>query len=113
MRTRQAAPPTPELIQIRRESLAYACNKPNKAPPADSPNRPALAHLWWAGYLAVQRNPKQKTFIHRGTRFGVVFVGNRMGVLDCGARRVVVLSPTSIEALQDVLNGNTRNATNY
>jgi hypothetical protein len=104
MRTRQRQPTPPELIAIRRESWQYTCKKPHRAPPADSPNRPFLAHLWWAAHRAIQRNPRQRTFTLWGIRFGVVFVGERLGVLDIRERRVLVLSPASIAALASIVN---------
>lgn len=92
-----------ELIEIRRESQRYTSNRPNKAPPADSTNRPLLARLWWAAHQANQRNPQQRTFTLWGVRFGVVFVGERLGVLDIRGRRVLVLSPTSIDAMAAIV----------
>lgn len=104
MPTRQSKPTPPELIAVRRELWRYSSYKPNKAPPADSPNRPLLARLWWAAHKAIQRNPQQRTFTLWGVRFGVVFVGERLGVLDIRGRRVLVLSPTSITALAAFVN---------
>lgn len=104
MPTRQSQPTPPELIEIRRELWRYTSNKPNKAPPADSQSRPLLARLWWAAHQAIQRNPQQRTFTLWGIRFGVVFVGERLGVLDIRGRRVLVLSPTSITALAAIVN---------
>jgi len=104
MRTRQRQPVPTELVDIRRESWQYTCKKPHRAPPADSPNRPMLARLWWAAHQALQRNPKQRTFTLWGIRFGVVFVGERLGVLDIRGRCVLVLSPSSITALASIVN---------
>lgn len=104
MPTRQCDPAPPELIEVRRELWRYASNKPNKAPPADSHNRPLLARLWWAAHQAIQCNPQQRTFTLWGVRFGVVFVGERLGVLDIRGRRVLVLSPTSIAAVAAIVN---------
>ena len=104
MRTRQRQPAPPELIEIRRELWRYTSNKPNKAPPADSPSRPMLARLWWAAHLTIQRKPQQRTFTLWGIRFGVVYVGERLGVLDLVGRRVLVLSPASLTALLEIIN---------
>jgi hypothetical protein len=104
MRTMQRQPTPPELIEIRRESWQYTCGKPNKAPPADSPNRPMLARLWWAAHQAIQRNQKQRTFTLWGVRFGLVYVGERLGVLDIRGRSVLVLSPASATALAAIVN---------
>lgn len=103
MSTRQCDHPAPELIEVRRELWRYTSNKPNKAPPADSPNRPMLARLWWAAHQAIQRNARQRTFSLWGVRFGVVYIGERLGVLDIRARLVLVLSPTSIAALAAII----------
>jgi len=92
------------LNATRRELWLYQCHKPNKVPPADSPNRPALARLWWTGYQAIKRRPKLRTFTYCGHRFGVVFVGNRLGVCDLGSRRLMVLSPGSQRTLATILN---------
>lgn len=104
MRIRQALPIPPEIIECRRELWRYQSNKANKVPPADSPNRPALARLWWACYLAAKRRPRLRSFTYCGRRFGVVFVGNRMGVLDLGSRCLMVLSPGSKQTLSTILN---------
>lgn len=104
MRTRPRQPTPPEVVEIRRELWRYQANKPNKVPPADSPNRPALARLWWACFQATQRRPKLRTFTYCGVRFGVVFLGNRMGVMTLESRLLLVLSPGSKEALATVLN---------
>ena len=111
MRTRQRQPAPPELIEMRRESWCYSNRKPNRAPPADSANRPYLARLWWAAHQAVQRKPNQRTFTYCGVRFGVVFVGHRLGVLDIGRLQVLVLSPTSLPALALII-GNVGRAVN-
>lgn len=104
MRTRQRQPIPPELIEMRLELWRYNGTKPNKAPPADSPSRPLLARLWWAAHQVIQRNPQQRTFTLWGIRFGVVFVGERLGVLDIRGRCVLVLSPTSMAALVAIVN---------
>lgn len=94
----------PEIIDARRELWRYQSDKPNKVPPADSPNRPALARLWWACYQAAKRRPGLRTFKYCGVRFGVVFVGNRMGVMDMQRRSLLVLAPGSKYALATILN---------
>lgn len=92
------------VIAARRELWLYQHDKPNKVPPADSPNRPALARLWWACYQAVKRRPKLRTFSYSGVRFGVVYIGNRLGVIGLEWRQVMVLSPSSQYALATILN---------
>ncbi len=52
----------------------------------------------------IQRNYKRRTFTLWGVRFGVVYVGERLGVLDIRWRCVLVLSPTSIAALVAIVN---------
>lgn len=94
----------PEVIEARRELWRYQSAKPNKVPPADSPNRPALARLWWACHQAAKRRPKLRTFSYCGVRFGVVFVGHRMGVMDMRGRNVMVLAPGSKYTLATILN---------
>jgi hypothetical protein len=94
----------PEIIDARRELWRYQSDKPNKVPPADSPNRPALARLWWVCYQAAKRRPKLRTFTYCGMRFGVVFVGHRMGVMDLQRRALMVLAPGSQYALATILN---------
>lgn len=98
---RHFAPPV--LIAARRELWLYHCNKPNKVPPADSPNRPVLARLWWACFLATKRRPKLRSFTYCGVRFGVVYVGNRLGVMGLGRMEVMVLSPSNPYALATML----------
>lgn len=94
----------PQVIAARRELWLYQSDKPNKVPPADSPNRPALARLWWACHQSVKRRPKLRTFTYCGVRFGVVYVGNRLGVLWLERREVMVLSPGSQDALAAILH---------
>ena len=94
----------PQVIAARRELWLYQHDKPNKVPPADSPNRPALARLWWACHQSVKRRPKLRTFTYCGVRFGVVYVGNRLGVLGLEWRQLMVLSPGSQYALATILN---------
>lgn len=93
-----------QVIAARRELWLYQHDKTNKVPPADSPNRPALARLWWACYQSVKRRPKLRTFTYCGVRFGVVYVGNRLGVLGLERREVMVLSPGSHYALATILH---------
>jgi hypothetical protein len=102
MRTRQRQPVPLELIEIRRESWLYTCKKPHRAPPADSPNRPMLARLWWEAHQVNQRKPKRRTFTLWGVRFYLVYVGERLGVLH--GRSVLVLAPTSETALDAIVN---------
>jgi hypothetical protein len=92
------------IIRARHELWLYQHKKPNRIPPADSPNRPALAHLWWACHQAIKRRPKAKTFTYLGVRFGVVYVGDRLGVMSLAQRNVLVLSPGSTYALCTILN---------
>jgi len=95
----------PAVTQARRELWQYQCNKPNRVPPADSPNRPALARLWWACHQAIKRRPNARTFAYCGVRFGVVYVGNRLGVLNLARRvYVMVLSPGNHYDLATILN---------
>ncbi|MBP8019398.1 MAG: hypothetical protein KAY82_05125 [Hylemonella sp.] len=104
MLTREPCQITPELVRIRHEAWSYGCKKPNKAPPADSLNRPTLARLWWVAHQALRRRPKQRTFKLHGARFAVVYVGDRLGVIDIAPRKLLVLAPTSMAALASILN---------
>ena len=91
------------LIAIRREAWRYGCQKPGRVPAADSPNRPALARLWLAGYLAVLKRKNLRAFRFAGAKFGVVYVGQRLCIFDWASRRALVRSPTSREALAAVI----------
>ncbi len=104
--TRGGSPGKPHgaIIRARHELWLYQGKKPNRIPPADSPNRPALARLWWACHQAIKRRPKAKTFTYLGMRFGVVYVGDRLGVMSLEQRNVMVLSPGSKYALCTILN---------
>ena len=95
--------PLETLISIRRESWHYTCRKPGRVPAADSPNRPALAWLWLAGYLAVLRRGNVRAFRCAGAKFGVVFLGARLCVFDWATRNMLVRSPTSHAALSEVI----------
>lgn len=104
MKTIPTAPGvTPELIEIRRESWRYTCSKPGRVPPADSPTRPALARLWRAAHAAVSKRPNARTFMHAGWRFGVVYAGDRLYVIDWRSRAMLVRHPASLLKLQEVL----------
>ena len=92
MRTKQRQPILPEVVEIRRELWRYQSNKPNKVPPADLPNCQALARFWWACFQSTKRKPRLRTFTYCGVHFGVVFVGNRMGVMSLESRLLFVLS---------------------
>ncbi len=95
--------PLETLIAIRRESWQYTCRKPGRVPAADSPNRPTLAWLWLAGYLAVLKRKNLRAFRFAGAKFGVVYAGQRLCIFDWVSRRVLVRSPSSREALAAVI----------
>lgn len=96
--TRQTA------LAIRREYFDYRAKKPNRIPPADSPNRPHLARLWAAAFAASIKRRNLKTFTHCGQRYGVIFVGFLLCVMDLQTRNVLVKPPTSMQALHVVLD---------
>ena len=96
-------PANAALITLRRESWAYSSRKPGKVPPADSPSRPALAALWSAAHKAATNRRNLRTFGYSGHRFGVVYLGCQLCVMDWGTRSILVRPPTSIAALADVL----------
>lgn len=91
------------LATLRRESWGYTSRKPGKVPPADSPSRPALAALWKAAHRAVTRRRNLRTFTYSGHRFGIVFLGNQLCVLDWGTCIVLVRPPISMASLSEVL----------
>lgn len=95
--------PLETLMAIRRESWRYTCRRPGRVPVADSPQRPALAWLWLAGYLAVLKRKNLRAFRFAGAKFGVVYVGQRLCIFDWVSRRALVRSPTSHAALADVV----------
>lgn len=91
------------LVALRHESWLYTCRKPGKVPPADSPSRPALAVLWKAAHSAATKRRNLRTFGHCGHRFGVVYFGSQLCVMDWATRAILVRPPTSMAALTDVL----------
>lgn len=93
-----------EVIAIRREAWRYACDKPGRVAPADSPNRPALARLWQAGYRASQKRKRLRSFKHSGWRFGVIYLHSALWVFDWETRSMLVKAPRSLEALAAILN---------
>lgn len=95
--------PLETLIAIRRESWQYTCRKPGRVPAADSPNRPVLAWLWLAGYLAVLKRKNLRAFRFAGAKFGIVYVGQRLCIFDWASRRALVRSPTSRASLSEVI----------
>jgi hypothetical protein len=56
-----------------------------------------------AGYLAVLKRKNRRVFRFAGSKFGVVFVGQRLCIFDWASRRALVRSPTSREALAAVV----------
>lgn len=90
-------------LAIRRESFDYRNKKPNRIPPADSPNRPELARLWAAAFAASIKRRNLKTFTYCGGRYGVVYVDCLLCVLDWRTRRVLVKPPASMAALAVVI----------
>ena len=95
------------LIAIRREAWRYGCQKPGRVPAADSPNRPALARLWLAAYLAAylaaMRRRNLRAFRYAGAKFGVVYIGSKLCVFEWQTRSILVRNPTSFEALAAVI----------
>lgn len=91
------------LADLRHESWLYTSRKPGKVPPADSPSRPALALLWEAAHSATNKRRNLRTFGHCGHRFGVVYLGSHLCVMDWATRAILVRPPTSMAALADVL----------
>lgn len=108
MRTKVASLNDPIALGLRHELSEYLRNKPNKVPPADSRTRPALAALWKAAQCAMTKRKSLRTFTYRGNRFGIVYLGGQLCVLDLGTRFVMVRPPTSFTALDDVLNSRLR-----
>lgn len=92
-----------DLITLRRESWGYTSRKPGKVPPADSPSRHALAALWMAAHRAVSKRRNLRTFSYSGHRFGIVFLGGQLCVLDWSTCIVLVRQPFSMASLRDVL----------
>jgi hypothetical protein len=90
------------VIALRRESVMYSQNKPGRIPPADSPNRPELARLWLAAYRHSCKRPV-RTFTYYGHKFGVVYAGDALCVLDLCWRKLLVKQPTSMAALAAIV----------
>ncbi|OOV08180.1 hypothetical protein RF819_16945 [Rhodoferax fermentans] len=90
------------VFALRRESNTYSQHKPGRVPPADSPNRPELARLWFAAHQLTQKR-QLRTFSYCGFRFGVVYVGESLCVLDWALRKVLVKPPGSIATLGTIL----------
>lgn len=96
-------PAVTALEVIRFEAWEYAQRKPGRVPPADSPNRPALARIWRAAYLVAAKRRRVRTFTYEGNRFGVVYMGNQLCVMDLDTQRILVRPPTSSVVLKKVL----------
>jgi hypothetical protein len=90
-------------LAIRREYFDYRNKKSNRIPPADSPNRPHLAHLWAAAFAASNKRRNLKTFTYYGGRYGVVYVDLLLCVMDWRTRRVLVKPPASMSALAAIV----------
>jgi hypothetical protein len=90
------------VIALRRESNTYSQQKPGRVPPADSPNRPELARLWFAAFL-LSRKRQVRTFTYCGFKFGTIYVGDALWVMDWNWRKVLVKPPASMAALGTIL----------
>lgn len=82
------------IDDIRRESWKYSSAKPSRVPPANSPNRPAMALLWKSAQAAMNHIPDLSKFKHFGHEFGIVYLGDMPCVIDLETRRVLVRPPT-------------------
>lgn len=100
---RSFPPVTATLVAIRLESWAYAERKPGRVPPADSPNRPALARLWQVAELAASKRRGRRTFQHAGWKFSISYLNEQLWVIDWYTQRILVRAPTSRPALNEVL----------
>jgi len=90
------------VFALRRESNIYSENKPGRVPPADSPNRPELARLWFAAHMLSSKK-RVRTFTYCGFKFGVVHVGDSLCVMDWAQSKVLVKPPSSMAALGSIL----------
>lgn len=91
------------LVAIRRESWYYSWNKPGRVPVADSPNRPALAHLWSEAYRVAMWRRKARTFTYCGAKFGIVYIDQSLCVMNWATRAILVKAPYSLATLADML----------
>jgi hypothetical protein len=91
------------MIALYRESNIYSQKKPGHVPPADSPTRPELARLWFVAHQHTRKR-KVRTFTYCSHKFGVVYVGDGLCVMDWEWRRLLVRPPTSMEALQALVS---------
>ncbi len=98
--------PSPEarrtVTALGRESNPSSQKKPGHVPPADSPNRPELARLWLAAHRHSNRRTV-RTFTYCSHKFGVVYVGDALCVMDWAWRRLLVRPPTSMPALAAIV----------
>ena len=90
------------LIALRRESNTYSQTKPGRVPPADSPTRPNLAQLWLVAYRHSCKR-RVRTFTHHGFKFGIVYVGESLCVMDWAWRKLLVKPPTSMATLYTIV----------
>jgi hypothetical protein len=95
------------VIAMRRESNTYSDNRPGRVPPADSPNRPELARLWLVA-LRLSQKRQIRTFTYCSAKFGIVYIGEALCVMDLAWRRVLVKPPTSMAALSTILASSNR-----
>jgi hypothetical protein len=98
----------PTLPTLRRESGDYSWSKPGKVPPADSPTRPGLAALWRAAQIAATKRRRLRTFGYAGHRFGIVYLGDQLCVMDWITCRILVRPPKSLAALDALLKAQRR-----
>lgn len=90
------------LIALRRESNTYSQAKPGRVPPADSRTRPNLARLWLVAYEHSCKR-RVRTFTHHGFKFGIVYAGESLCVMDWEWRMLLVKPPTSMTALHAIV----------
>ena len=80
-------------VEALAESNAYNYTHPLRVPPADSPNRPALKHLYATALAVLGKRPGAKWFVCDGVQYGIVWLSKRMCVVHRRTHRILVGAP--------------------
>ena len=80
-------------VEALAESTAYNATHPRRVPPADSPNRPVLQHLYAIAVAVLRKRPGAKWFVCDGVQYGIVWQSGRMCVVHRRTHRILVGAP--------------------
>ena len=79
------------------ESVGYYARRPNRLPPANSPNRPHLALLHRHARAVRSEQPDALTFAFDGSDYFIAWAGERLCVVHSVSHHVMVAGGVSLD----------------